>query len=50
MKTFIASYKNRSVKVYQISAAKAIKTAAKIFGVKMNKVSVREIRSLKAQS
>lgn len=43
MKKFVATYKDRTVKVESISASKAIKTAAKIFGVKMTKVSVRQV-------
>jgi hypothetical protein len=47
MKNFIAYYNGRELKVKQISASAAIQTAAKIFGVKMNKVSVREVRGSK---
>jgi hypothetical protein len=44
MKRFIASYRGKTVEVAQISASKAIATAAKIFGVKLTKVSVQEVK------
>lgn len=43
MKTFMAYYSGQVIKVRQISACRAIFTAAKIFKVKPNKVSVREV-------
>lgn len=43
MKNFIATYKGRTIKVQAISATNAIRTAAKIFKVKMNKVPVRQV-------
>lgn len=44
MKKFVATYNGRKINVEQINAFKAIRTAAKIFCVKMNKVSVREVK------
>lgn len=43
MKTFVATYKGKEITVKQIGAAKAIFTAAKIFGVKPTKISVRQV-------
>jgi hypothetical protein len=42
MKKFTAYYNGRTLKVASISAASAIQTAAKVFRVKANKVSVQQ--------
>ena len=44
MKTFIASNGGgRTIRIMAISASKAISTAAKIFNVKLNKISVKQV-------
>lgn len=49
MKQFIAKYNDRTLKVHAISASNAIRTASRIFKVKMNKVSVRQVESEKVR-
>ena len=45
MKMFVATNTSgRQIEVKQISASAAIRTAAKIFNVKMTKVAVKEIK------
>ena len=43
MKKFVAHYNGRTLKVSSVSACKAIFQAARVFGVKPNKVSVRSV-------
>ena len=42
LKKFVVTYNGKSIKVQAISGTKAIFTAAKIFAVKPNKVSVTQ--------